>query len=614
MMQFPATNFHDLNLDWMLQQIKTMLAEWSEMQTDFTTLQGNFDGLQGNFNTLEAEWETEKAWMHNYVQTNLPTEVQTIFDAFIETQTFAQIVADGISDTLVTTTITNWLEANITTDPGYVLDASLTEPLQAAPAKTTGDRLNDITEGKYPIPRNLASGVAIDEGTRGVFIAWDNGTVVQNSQTYPRLTKATGLIDISGCTSVVYTRLYTRFAGTAKWGMAFYQADGTTFISSQQSVKNQETDYYQFTKIDVPTYTVEGDDTPIPAKYMRFTLKYELDQIPVVYDGAEFDSSLYGYIEETRSTMNTNDTAFQANLDYLNKFYNQFNFPYADDLPLDICHRGLADADYPENTIVAFKDAIEHGFKSLETDIRFTSDGVCVLLHDATINRTAKNADGSTIESDVAIADITYAQALQYDFGIAKGSQFAGTKIPTLEEFIRLCKMAHVYPVIEIKDSSFSNTLLQSALDIVDKYDMSWRCMWICASSGRTHGTALYYIATTPKYDHVCLGLTSNSTWTWTDLETATGAVEARYLQTGKNKVFMDRIYTGFVADDTHTAQEIQQNFIDYCHKFGLFAGTYSPTTENGIKNLVGTFDAVTTQYLKYDEVQANSVPNAPTP
>lgn len=103
-----------------------------------------------------------------------------------------------------------------------------------------------------------------------------------------------------------------------------------------------------------------------------------------------------------------------------------------------MAHRGSVVA--PENTLIAFKRAIESGYKIVEYDVRFTSDNVPVLLHDETINRTARNADGTEISTTINIADITYQQALTYDFGIWKGSQYAGTKIPTLYEFLTLIK------------------------------------------------------------------------------------------------------------------------------------------------------------------------------
>lgn len=102
-------------------------------------------------------------------------------------------------------------------------------------------------------------------------------------------------------------------------------------------------------------------------------------------------------------------------------------------------HRGYHQG-YPENTLWAFAQSKLHGFLWIENDVRFTSDGVGVLLHDESINRTARNADGTEITGTVNIADITYAQACEYDFGIYAGTYFAGTKIVTIEECIAFCK------------------------------------------------------------------------------------------------------------------------------------------------------------------------------
>ena len=112
---------------------------------------------------------------------------------------------------------------------------------------------------------------------------------------------------------------------------------------------------------------------------------------------------------------------------------NEVN-PYSDatnnikphDVVRSINHRGWYSA--PENTIPAYKASKQNGFSIVECDVRFTSDGIPVLLHDATINRTARNADGTTISETISIGSITYSEALEYDFGIYKNAQYAGTK------------------------------------------------------------------------------------------------------------------------------------------------------------------------------------------
>lgn len=141
-------------------------------------------------------------------------------------------------------------------------------------------------------------------------------------------------------------------------------------------------------------------------------------------------------------------------------------------------HRGYYTA--PENTLPAYKLSKKNGFKYVECDVSFTSDGIPVLLHDNTINRTARNANGSTISEDININDITYQQALTYDFGIYKGSQYAGTKIPKLEDFLVLCRNLGLHPYVELKSSAtYSESQIQSLVDLANRCGMKNNLTWI---------------------------------------------------------------------------------------------------------------------------------------
>lgn len=115
-----------------------------------------------------------------------------------------------------------------------------------------------------------------------------------------------------------------------------------------------------------------------------------------------------------------------------------------------INHRGY-NTVAPENTLPAFKLSKKNGFDFVETDVRWTSDGVPVLLHDETINRTARNAEGWGIADIINISDITYAEALTYDFGVYKSANYKGTKIPSFAEFVTLCRHLALHPYIEIE-------------------------------------------------------------------------------------------------------------------------------------------------------------------
>lgn len=134
----------------------------------------------------------------------------------------------------------------------------------------------------------------------------------------------------------------------------------------------------------------------------------------------------------------------------------------------------------PENTMPAFEKAMTEGFSCIETDPCFTKDGVIVLHHDMTINRTCRNADGSVIEKPIKLSDLTYDELMQYDAGIAWGEQFKGTKVPTLEE---LFKLAEGTDMIIALDKKIKNDELDPMLDLVEKYNV--RVSFSCADVAR---------------------------------------------------------------------------------------------------------------------------------
>lgn len=93
--------------------------------------------------------------------------------------------------------------------------------------------------------------------------------------------------------------------------------------------------------------------------------------------------------------------------------------------PFISAHRGYSSAA-PENTIPALQAALDFGAHVAEVDVRMTSDGHLVLLHDATLNRTT-NGKG-------AIFEATLADLRGLDGGRWFDGKFAGTRIPTLDE------------------------------------------------------------------------------------------------------------------------------------------------------------------------------------
>ena len=90
-------------------------------------------------------------------------------------------------------------------------------------------------------------------------------------------------------------------------------------------------------------------------------------------------------------------------------------------------HRGVR-ALLPENTLISFQKAIDLGLNGIETDIHMTTDGQLVLHHDDTLERTT---DGSG-----KIENYSYAELRQLDAGIKFSPEYAGQRIPRLEELL----------------------------------------------------------------------------------------------------------------------------------------------------------------------------------
>ncbi len=111
-------------------------------------------------------------------------------------------------------------------------------------------------------------------------------------------------------------------------------------------------------------------------------------------------------------------------------------------------HRG-ASADYPENTLLAFRSAIELGAYGIELDVHLSKDGVPVVIHDADVSRTTS---GSGTIAEMYLADIK-----KLDAG-------NGEHIPTFEEVLLLTK-GKVKLDIEINAAGAEAPVLQMLAD-----------------------------------------------------------------------------------------------------------------------------------------------------
>ncbi|MBS1371139.1 MAG: hypothetical protein HPZ91_14400 [Lentisphaeria bacterium] len=133
-----------------------------------------------------------------------------------------------------------------------------------------------------------------------------------------------------------------------------------------------------------------------------------------------------------------------------------------------IGHRGVASA-CPENTIPSFEKAIECGVDAIEFDVHLTRDRQLVVTHDPTVNRCS-NGTGE-------VCSYTLSQLKALDFGKWKGPEFAGLRIPTLDEALDaiFAKRPGMYLLVELKDDTGECTRM--VLDVLRKREMIGNCL-----------------------------------------------------------------------------------------------------------------------------------------
>lgn len=242
-------------------------------------------------------------------------------------------------------------------------------------------------------------------------------------------------------------------------------------------------------------------------------------------------------------------------------------------------HRGY-NSVAPENTLPAFKMSKQNGFRYVETDVRFTSDNVPVLLHDPTINRTARNADGTEISSTINIADITYEQASAYDFGIWKNASYAGTKIPTLAEFMNLCRNIGLIPRVELNVLTVANA--QTMFDVIDSYGMARKVEYNCNN-----------ISVVQKF----LELEPNATIVYgmSSYDASTVAAIGA-LKTATNTIIINMYYTAVSAE-----------LIAQCKQYDIELEIWVTDSESVIKNLDPFISGVSSDHVNASVILYNS-------
>lgn len=132
-----------------------------------------------------------------------------------------------------------------------------------------------------------------------------------------------------------------------------------------------------------------------------------------------------------------------------------------------IAHRGFS-SRYPENTLLAFEQAIACGADGAEFDVQLSADGVPVVFHDETLARITGD--------DAYIKDLTLSELKRFDVSYRFKGRCPPQRIPTLEEYFSLVRQVDFFNIIELKTAIFEyEGIEEKVLSLIDAFGLSDR-------------------------------------------------------------------------------------------------------------------------------------------
>lgn len=151
--------------------------------------------------------------------------------------------------------------------------------------------------------------------------------------------------------------------------------------------------------------------------------------------------------------------------DYQGNAFVQYNIMQK---PIDIVAHRAGSIFAPENTIPALKYAIDSPASFAEIDVQQSKDGQLYIMHDTNFKRTAG--------VDKPIWEVDADEINTYDAGSFFSHEFKGTKIPTLEDMIKVSE-GKIKLMIELKKNGHEKELEEKTIQLIEKYHFEKQCV-----------------------------------------------------------------------------------------------------------------------------------------
>lgn len=147
------------------------------------------------------------------------------------------------------------------------------------------------------------------------------------------------------------------------------------------------------------------------------------------------------------------------------------------DTPLIIGHRGAA-AVAPENTLASFERAMLDGADGIEFDVRLSSDGVPVVVHDATLTRTAsvKSQVGNLPVAELALIDV----GSWFTRPHSANPDYSGERLPNLHQVLGMFKQRNSLLYLEMKSETGELALPSAVVQAIKNAAMQGKVIVSC--------------------------------------------------------------------------------------------------------------------------------------
>lgn len=220
--------------------------------------------------------------------------------------------------------------------------------------------------------------------------------------------------------------------------------------------------------------------------------------------------------------------------------------------------RNVDETVYPPYSKWYIKAAAQNQFDRVRFNVWKTVDGYYFLCHNTTINAEARNMDGSNINDPVSTEGRTLAELNSYDWGIKYGSQYAGARVPMLEDALLFSAMYNLGVSIEFSQSQASewtDTDTQNVIRMCDKYGITDNLIVIDAN-GMNINFLKKFVDHNPRTSVYIGGEESDYTPTMID--------RINSLKTEYNKVYAQLYPWGTFPTDSFITLAKENNWILY--------------------------------------------------